>query len=80
MSDNFEIKIGSKYLIKIADQEDTIGHFAGYAMLGSESALVFRMDGDRIRYVPAGQIILMDLLEAADKEEKKPKTAELLYG
>ena len=80
MSENLEIKVGSKYLVKIADEDDTIGHFAGYAMLGSESALVFRMDGDKIRYIPAGQIVIMDLLEAADEEEKKPKTAELLYG
>ena len=75
----FEIKVGSKYLIRTSEDDDTIGIFEGYAMLGSESAVVIRMEGDRLRFVPTSQISFMDLLESAAEPEKKEEP-EHLYG
>ena len=40
----FEIKVGSKYLIRTSEDDDTIGIFEGYAMLGSESAVAWGCD------------------------------------
>lgn len=81
MSENYELKTGSKYLIRTCEEEDTIGHMAGYAMIGSESALVINVVEGRIRYIPVSQISFMELLESAEEEEKKPvKGTELLYG
>lgn len=48
MSENYELKTGSKYLIRTCEEEDTIGHMAGYAMIGSESALVIKVVEGRI--------------------------------
>ena len=76
---NYELEIGSKYLIRTSEDDDTIGRFAGYTMIGTESALVIRMDGDRIRFIPATQISYMDLLESAEEPEHRPQP-EHLYG
>lgn len=79
--ENYEIRCGSKYLIRTAEEDDTVGVFMGYAMIGSESALVVRINGEQIRFIPVAQIMYMDLLESS--EESVPKTkvqTEHLYG
>ncbi len=79
MSDN-ELRIGAKYLIRTAEEEDTIGLFSGYIMIGSESALVIEMEGGKIRYQPVSQISYIDLLESSDSEKESKKGPEILYG
>ena len=76
----YEITVGSKYLIRSAEDEDTIGVFAGYSMIGSESALVIRMDGGKIRFFMTSQITFMDLLESSGDDERSKKKPEPFYG
>lgn len=77
--ESFELKIGSKYLVRTSEDDDTIGRFAGYTMIGTESAVVIRMEGDKIRFVPVTQISYMDLLESCGEPEHKSQP-ERLYG
>ncbi|MDD7423836.1 MAG: hypothetical protein PUK31_02375 [Candidatus Methanomethylophilaceae archaeon] len=76
----YELKIGAKYLIRSAEDEDTIGVFSGYAIIGSESALVIRMDGGKIRFFMVSQITYMDLLETSAEDERSKKRPEPFYG
>ena len=76
----YELKIGAKYLIRSAEDEDTIGVFSGYAIIGSESALVIRMDGGKIRFFMVSQITYMDLLETSAEDERSKKRLEPFYG
>ena len=89
----YELKIGAKYLIRSAEDEDTIGVFSGYAIIGSESALVIRMDGGKgsaggtrylhgrkIRFLMVSQITYMDLLETPAEDERSKKRPEPFYG
>ena len=76
----YELKIGAKYLIRSAEDEDTIGVFSGYAIIGSESALVIRMDGGKIRFFMVSQITYMDLLETSAEDERSQKRPEPFYG
>ena len=75
----YELKIGAKYLIRSAEDEDTIGVFSGYAIIGSESALVIRMDGGKIRFFMVSQITYMDLLETSAEDERSKKRPEPFY-
>ena len=76
----YEITPGSKYLIRSAEDEDTIGVFVGYSMIGSESALIIRMDGGRIRFFMVSQITYMDLLESSVDDDRSKKVSEPFYG
>lgn len=81
MSDSYEISKGSKCLVRTGEEEDAVGLFAGYVMMGSDTAMVLRMDGDRLRYIPVAQISYVDVLEAADSEAPRPTgTAGPYYG
>ena len=76
---NCELTVGSKYKVKLPEDEDVYGHFVGYSMIGTESALVIKMDGDRLRYIPVAQIVYLDLLESVEEPEHKERP-ERLYG
>lgn len=81
--DTYELRTGSKYLVKMSDEGETIGVFEGYVMIGSESAIVIRCNigADRIRFIPVTQIVYMDLLESSEETESKTKSQpEHLYG
>lgn len=77
----FMLNIGGKYLVKIADEQDTIGIFKGYFALGGDTAIVMEMADEKIRFIPVGQIIYIDVLEATPKEEcPEPKSRDIYYG
>lgn len=80
MSDEHSLKTGSKLLIATSEDENAIGHFKGYTMIGSESALVIEMDGGRVRYIPVSQISYMDLLESVEEKPSVKERPEHLYG
>ena len=81
MSDTgYELTVGSKYLIRLPDEDDTIGFFMGYTMIGTESAVVIRMDGDKIRFIPVTGITFLDILESASSEPEHRPQPEHLYG
>lgn len=78
----FMLNIGGKYLVKIADEPDTIGIFKGYFALGGDTAIVMEMTGEKIRFIPVGQITYIDVLEAASNEEspEPKKNRDIYYG
>ena len=75
---NFVLKQDGKYLIRIADEDDTIGIFKGYSSLAGEVAMVIEMDGGRMRFIPLAQIVYIDQLEASDTQEE-PKKIDIYY-
>lgn len=77
----FTLKVKGKYLIRIADEDDTIGIFRGYAAIGSDPALVIEMNEGKIRFIPAPQVIYIDVLEAPESEpEPEKKKLDVYYG
>lgn len=77
----FMLNSEGKYLVRIADEDDTIGIFKGYAALGGDTAIVIEMDGGKIRFVPVAQIVYIDVLEPGVPEVKDtPKGRDVYYG
>ena len=74
----FILKTDGKYLIRIADEDDTIGLFKGYSSLGGDVAMVIEMDGGRMRFIPLSQIVYIDELEIP-KSEEQPKKVDIYY-
>ena len=75
---NFALKQDGKYLIRIADEDDTIGIFKGYSSLAGEVAMVIEMDGGRMRFIPLAQIVYIDQLEVSETQEE-PKKIDIYY-
>ena len=76
---NCELTVGS--LIDITMPEDVSFHgaFVGYTMIGTESVLVIKVNGEKTRYVPVAQIVYIDLVKSAECVERKERP-EHLYG
>ena len=55
------------------------GVYRGMSVIGSDTALVFDVDG-RKRMVVASLISVMDELEAAPEEPEKKETSSAYYG
>ncbi len=72
------LKTEGKYLIRIADEDDTIGVFKGYSSLGGDTAMVIEMDGGKIRFIPISQIVYIDQLEIPCSQEQ-PKKVDIYY-
>ncbi len=82
MSENYELKAGSKYSIGFSDEENPpiMGEFLGYTMIGTESAIVLkRSPGNKIRFIPVSQIFYIDLIESAEEPAVRSRP-ENLYG
>ena len=75
--ESYELTVGSKYEVVLSEEETVQGHFAGYCMIGTESAIVITR-GARLRFIPVAQILYIDLIEAAKPERKE--RPEHLYG
>jgi len=82
MSENYELKAGSKYDIHFSD-DDTSFYciFLGYSMMGTESAIVVKTISGRemVRFIPVSQIAYMDLVESAEEPVARSRP-ENLYG
>lgn len=76
--ESYELTVGSRYAVTLSEEESFNGTFVGYAMIGTESAIVLEKSANRIRYVPVAQILYIDLIEAAKPERKE--RPEHLYG
>ncbi len=75
---NYSLKQDGKYLVRIADEDDTIGIFKGYSSLCGEVAMVVEIDGGKMRFIPLAQIVYIDQLEAPESE-KQPKKVDIYY-
>ncbi len=71
MEGEFLVSVGSKYRVNHGDEEMTVGVFIGYSAMGTETAMVFRLDDGTLRFVSLAQIIYLDLLEEAVPEKRK---------
>ena len=81
MTENeFKLNKGGRYLIRVPEEDDTIGSFRGYCTLGEDSALVIEMAEGRIRFVPVSQIAYIDVLDAGVSEKHGPKRDDVNYG
>jgi len=71
---------GWTYSVTTEKEPRSKGVFKGYAMLGSESAIVIQLAGGATRLIPISRIVFIDLIGSADgkKEEKRPESA--YYG
>ena len=74
----FSLKLSSKYLVRIADEDDTIGIFRGYSSLGGDVAMVIEMDTGKMRFIPLSQIVYIDQLETIEPESH-PKKVDIYY-
>ena len=72
------LKPEGKYLVRIADEDDTIGIFKGYSSLCGEVAMVIEIDGGRKRFIPLSQIKFLDQLEVP-KSEDLPSKVDIYY-
>jgi len=79
VSDKEDLGLAEGGRYSVTAEKDTVseGTFIGYAMLGSESAIVLRLKGGTVRMIPIAKIIQIDLLGSADrrKEEKRQESA-----
>ncbi|MCQ2085964.1 MAG: hypothetical protein MJY54_00830 [archaeon] len=81
ITEEFMLNINGKYLVRVAEEDDTIGIFRGYSALGSDTAIAIEMDGGRIRLIPVAQIIYIDVLSSGEFETKdSDKNRGLYYG
>ncbi len=77
----FMLNKGGRYLIRIPDEEDTIGTFRGYCALGEDTALVIEMAEGKVRFVPTSQITYIDVLDAGVREKTVPMSrSDVNYG
>ncbi len=79
MSENYELTVGSRYSVELPDDITIRGTFCGYSMIGTESAIVMKVENGRIRFIPVAQITYMDLLMSAE-EPARSSRPENLYG
>jgi len=57
------------------------GTFAGYAMVGTDTAMVMETDGGRMRFILISNILFVDLLESKDgPRSARETTAGINYG
>lgn len=82
MSDKEDLGLVEGWTYEVASDKDTVskGVFIGYAMIGSESAVVLQT-GERMRSIPVARILHIDLLGRGERkrtEERKPDAA--YYG
>ncbi len=79
MSENYELTVGSKYQVELPDDISILGTFCGYSMIGTESAIVMKVERDRIRFIPVAQITYLDLVASAEEPAARSRP-ENLYG
>ena len=74
----FALKEGAEYHIKMFKEDTVRGKFRGYVSLCGENAIVIEKSDKRVRYIPVAQIIYIDQEEYSVHEEK-PKNIDIYY-
>ena len=84
------LTIGSRYSIKSLESRDnplvSSGKFIGYTAIGHDEGMAMELNdshGDeagRIRIIPTHTIISIDIIEAAEKEDKKLPDSGRMFG
>lgn len=81
---------GSKYLIRSIEAREktlvTLGVFRGYTALGGDDALCIEVDkidekmGGKIRIIPCHMIMAIDVISAAEPEDKAEEETRHYFG
>lgn len=81
---------GSQYRIKSLESRDapliTHGKFVGYTAIAHDEGICIELDSShkdmagRIRVIPVHVIIAIDILKAAEKEDKDKPEAGTMFG
>ncbi len=85
MANEFNIAPGAVFDVTWRPSRDEArefrGTYRGMSVIGTETALVFDVDGT-IRYLPAAAVACMDQVEAApdDRESRKADDGSVFYG
>lgn len=85
------LSVGSRYRIKSLESRDkpliTSGKFLGYTAIAHDEGMCIELDSThedkvgKIRVIPTHTILSLDIVEAADGEEKKKSPdAGTMYG
>jgi hypothetical protein len=76
---SYGLRPDSVYTVRFGKEEDeATGTFRGYAVIGSETAVVIESDR-RILYIPAAAIVCMALVEQAP-DRKQNAANDIYYG
>ena len=70
---------GGRYSVVIDKDIRSEGTFKGYAMLGSESAVVLQMSDGVIRTIPVASITYIDLIGSVERKRSDDKRPESVY-
>lgn len=81
MEEDYTLIPGSRFSIDTGGDEPTVGVFLGLSVMGSETALVVRLDDGGTRFVNSSMVVTMDLLERPSAEpERKSSPGSVYYG
>jgi hypothetical protein len=84
------LTVGSKYIVRSLESKDkpllTMGVFKGYTAIGGDDAICIELDemhdklAGKIRVIPCHMIMAIDVMSAAEPEEKKEEEASQYFG
>lgn len=90
MTDELQLTLGSKYLIKsIMTREqvlETEGTFRGITTVGTNDALVMELGAKagplkgKLRVIPTHMVVCIDIVESVKGAEKKSEDENVHYG
>ena len=70
---------GWRYSVATDKDTRSEGMFKGYAMLGTESAIVLQMNEGVTRIIPMASIVFIDLIGSGDRKRTEDKKQESVY-
>ena len=84
------LTVGSRYSIKSLESRDkplvSSGKFIGYTAIGHDEGMAMELneshgnEAGRVRIIPTHTIISIDIIEAAEKEDKKRPDSGTMFG
>jgi hypothetical protein len=70
---------GCRYSVVTDKNTRSRGMFKGYAMLGTESAIVLQISEGTTRIIPIASIIYIDLIGSGERKRQDDKKQESVY-
>lgn len=79
IKEELKMHIGGRYLVKIADEGDTIGIYKGYISIGEDVAIAIEPENSLMRFIPVSQIVYIDQLEIPSIDDVPDKKSDIYY-
>lgn len=79
IKEELKMHIGGRYLVKIADEGDTIGIYKGYISIGENVAIAIELENSLMRFIPMHQVIYIDQLEIPNIDNVPDKKSDIYY-